>query len=168
MNKANVLISKTDYGFAIKVEGRASMECSPSLRNFGENIIQGAFSKIIFEMKDCQWMDSTFMGTLAMLGLKARKAGIIIEMLNMDEKNRSLIRDLGIEGLFKFDSCSDTIIDPDNSQNLCTSKPDQQNTAETVLKAHETLVEIDNSNAEKFGKVIEMVKKEIDDSSEKH
>ena len=164
MANANILISKTGYGYAIKVEGRANMDCSPALKNFGENITQGAFSKISFDMTACRWMDSTFMGTLAMLGLKAKKAGISIEMLNMDEKNRGLIRDLGIEGLFNFAASSDSSFDSSSTKNLTDSDSSQRATAETILEAHKTLAEVNDANAQKFGKVIEMVKKDIEDS----
>lgn len=142
------------------------MECSPSLKNFSENIVQGAFSKITFDMKDCLWMDSTFMGTLAMLGLKAKKAGISIEMLNMDEKNKGLIKDLGIDGLFSFED-SDSLPKESNWVDISSAQSTKQNTAETILAAHETLVEVDSSNAWKFDKVIEMVKKEIEESAKK-
>ena len=166
LSKANVLINKTDYGYAIKVEGRASMECSPSLKNFGENFVAGAFSKVVFDMKECQWMDSTFMGTLAMLGIKAKKADIAIEMVNMNEKLISLIRDLGIESLFKIYADSSLKFDSAGSYSLCS--PDgssAEDASNTILKAHESLVEASEGNASKFGKVIEMVKKDIKDSS---
>ena len=163
MKNATVLIVKTEYGYAVRVEGRANMECSPSLKNFGENIVQGAFSKIVFDMKECIWMDSTFMGTLAMLGLKAKKAGITIEMVNMDQKNTRLIRDLGIDGLFKFENSAPTPAPQDaNWVDISSAPSTMKNSAETILAAHETLVEVDDSNAQKFGKVIEMVKKDID------
>jgi len=159
--KANVLIVKADYGYAVKVEGRANIECSPPLKNFGENIIPGTITKITFDMSECSWMDSTFMGTLAMLGLKAKKAGISIEMLNMDQKNRNLISDLGIDGLFKFENIFNSSNSSANWTNITSSQPSPQSTAETILAAHETLVQVDDSNAQKFGKVIEMVKKDL-------
>lgn len=163
MKKADVLILKADYGYAVKVEGRANLECSPSLKNFGENIVPGAFSKITFDMSECAWMDSTFMGTLAMLGLKAIKAGISVEMHNMDFKNRELIKDLGIEGLFKFENSVVSPPDSANWTNIASAKASEKNTAETILEAHETLVEVDDSNIQRFGNVIEMVKKDLED-----
>lgn len=162
--KANVLIVKTDYGYAVKVEGRANLECSSPLKNFGENIIPGAFSKITFDMSECSWMDSTFMGTLAMLGLKSKKAGVSIEMHNMSPKNMDLIRDLGIDVLFKFEDTTNSSQSSANWTNITSSQPSQQSTAETILAAHETLVQVDDSNAQKFGKVIEMVKKDLEES----
>lgn len=161
--KANIFIVKTDDGYAVKVEGRANLECSPPLKNFGENIIPGTFTKITFDMSECSWMDSTFMGTLAMLGLRANKAGISIEMHNMGQKNKDLVRDLGIDGLFKFEDDTETSPNLTNWTNLTSSQPSQQSTAETILAAHETLAQVDDSNAQKFGKVIEMVKKDLEE-----
>ncbi len=164
MKKANVFIVKTDDGYAVKVEGRANLECSPPLKNFGENITSGAFSRIIFDMSECVWMDSTFMGTLALIGLKAKKFDISIELLNMDSKNKELLKDLGIDELFEFKNDSSIVTESSNWTDIAASKPSQQTTAETVLAAHETLLEVDDSNAQKFGNVIEMVKKDLEEA----
>ncbi len=164
MDKAKILISKTTYGYAVKVEGRANMEsCSP-LKTLGDSIVSGAFLKLSFDMELCQWMDSTFMGTLAMLGLRAKKAGIVMELHKADQKNRSLLTDLGIEGLFVFKD--DAVSELKTGEMIDSGQENSplKVSAEMILKAHETLVEVDKANEQKFGKVIEMVKKDIEAS----
>ena len=161
MNKANVMISRSNEGYNIKVDGRATFECSSPIKNFADNIVPGVIKKIIIDLQNCTWMDSTFMGTLAKLGLHAKKANISICIINSDNKNIKLLKELGIHRLFIFckgdsvDSCTSW----DNFESFNTEiKP---NIAETVLDAHETLMAVDKNNITKFCKVVELVKKDI-------
>jgi len=161
MNMGNVMIGREDYGYRIKVEGRATFECSPSLKNFADNITPGSVSKIVVDLESCIWMDSTFMGTLAILGLKSKKLDFVVEIHNADQKNSRLIRELGIESLFKFISCEPKKTDGKWEDIPESQKVDNKVMSETILKAHETLVEADSSNAPKFEKVIDLVKKDM-------
>jgi len=161
MSKGNIMIAREDGGYRIKVEGRANFECSPPLRNFSDNITLGSISRIVFDFSSCTWMDSTFMGTLAILGLKSRKLSIVVEIHNADQKNIGLIRDIGIEKLFKFVSDSSQKTDAKWENISEFQKNNNEDLAETVLKAHETLIEADSSNAPKFAKVIDLLKEDM-------
>jgi len=44
------------------------------------------------------------MGTLAILGLKAKQNNILLEILNIDDKNLKLLKQIGIQKLFTFDA----------------------------------------------------------------
>ncbi len=167
MSNGNIVIARQDSGYIIKVEGRANFECSPSLKNFSDNITSETISGIILDFNSCTWMDSTFMGTLAILGLKSRKLGVEVEIHNADQKNMRLIRDVGIENLFKFVSDSFQKTDVKGANISEFQKNNNKDLAETILKAHETLVEANSANAPKFEKVIDMVKKEIEKESGK-
>lgn len=167
MSKGNLMIAREDYGIIIKVEGRADLECSPPLKNFSDNIIPGSISRIVFDFSSCIWMDSTFMGTLAILGLKSRKLGIVVEIHNIDQKNMGLLKDIGIERLFKFEEDLSQKTEAKWENISDTQKSDDKALAETILKAHETLIEADSSNAPKFEKVIDLVKKDIEKKSDK-
>ena len=106
MNKANVMITRSSEGYTIKVEGRATFDCSSPIKNFIDNTVAGVIKKIIVDLASCTWMDSTFMGTLATLGLHAKKANIVVNILNASEKNIKLLKELGISSLFAFNSIS--------------------------------------------------------------
>ena len=47
-------------------------------------------------------MDSTFMGILAMLGLRAKKINAPMYVYNADEANLALLQGLGLRKLFEF------------------------------------------------------------------
>ena len=168
MSKCNIMMAHEDGEYIIEVEGRATFECSTSLKNFSDNIASGSVSKIVIDFRSCIYMDSTFMGVLAIVGLKSRKLGIVVEIHNADQKIMRLIKDIGIENLFKFVSDSSQKSYEKLERVSEFQKNDNESLAETVLKAHETLIEVNSSNAPKFEKVIELVKKEMKTETDKN
>ena len=102
MSKAKIIISRYDKCHNITIGGRATYECSPVLKNFTDNMIHDTINKIRIDFMFCTWMDSTFMGTLAILGLKAKQNNILLEILNIDDKNLKLLKQIGIQKLFTF------------------------------------------------------------------
>ena len=166
MNKANIMIARCKDGYNIKVEGRATFECSSPVKNFVDNIVAGIAKRITIDLSSCTWMDSTFMGTLATLGLHARKANIVVDILNASEKSIKLLKELGIYRLFIFNSIAPEPICND-WRSITSQAQDKDNIASTVLEAHETLMSVDKQNVLKFKKVVELIKKDIDTKDKK-
>lgn len=159
MDKRDLKIFKTSIGYLVKVYGRADFRYGTEFRRFARNL-SGDFGKVSIDLKECEAMDSTFMGTLAMLGLKGRKQDKPVEMLNTSEFCRGLLRGLGLIPLFDFESREATevgdlvIITADGDVELAT--------AEAVVEAHKTLVEADSANAPKFNAVIDYAEKDLE------
>ena len=155
--KADVSIAQSSGSYKIKVSGRASFECSPPLRNLAKSFDNEKVNCIAIDLADCESMDSTFMGVLAMIGLRAMKQNAPVEVLNTSDFNMNLLDGLGLSKLFCFKS--------DTAETICNFKSteglnaDQKN--DTVLEAHEILMVVDDANVEKFEKVVELVKKDI-------
>ncbi|QSH41160.1 hypothetical protein P0136_09470 [Lentisphaerota bacterium ZTH] len=159
MKKADLLIAHNRGVYNIKVEGRANFEYGLPLRNFAKNL-EGNFQRITINLKSCTGMDSTFMGILAMIGLKAKKINAVVEILNADDNNRHLLKGLGLEKLFNF--VEKKLKPADTADGEKPEVPeDQLSAAETVCEAHKTLVDIDDANAPKFEKVIEFADEDV-------
>ena len=105
-------------------------------------------------------MDSTFMGVLAMIGLKARKVGGVVEIINADTNNRHLLIGLGLEKLFAFIERQENLENADWQES--ESDKDRLTTAETVVEAHQTLMDVDQHNIPKFEKVVEFAQEDLD------
>lgn len=157
--KAEVYIAHNNHEYHIKVHGRATFECSSSLRNLAKSLGKETFSKITVDLQECTTMDSTFMGVLAMLGLRAKKGFASMEILNADDSNKALLFGLGLHKLFSF---AEYIEEDIEEWEETDNKIDAKENAETVLDAHESLMDIDEGNVQKFEKVVDMVKKDID------
>jgi len=158
MKDSDLLISVKDNVYSIKVSGRANFEYGVPLREMAKNL-DDKFTMVCFDMADCLAMDSTFMGVMTMIGLKAAKIKAEVEILNASPTIQKLLKDLGIARLFTFVNASKA---PQAAQTLQTSDKNILNTAETVSEAHKVLVEADSANAAKFDKVIEYADQDVE------
>ena len=161
MKETDVLIAHNKGVYNIKVEGRATFEYGPPLRTLAKNLENEIFERISVDLRECTGMDSTFMGLLAMLGLRARKINAVMEILNANEMNVGLLGGLGLEKLFKF-SVRDTADEKDKDWKKTETQSDKLSTAEAVVDAHDTLMDVDPGNIPKFERVVDFAKKDLD------
>lgn len=159
MKQAKVLIARKNGQYHIKVEGRATFECSPPLRNFANSLDEHDCKGIFIDLSGCVSMDSTFMGILAMVGMKAKKIASSVSIVNASENNKNLLNGLGLQKIFTYTTSSE--IESQQRWMEAGSSSDKMEKAETVLEAHETLMEVDKKNIPKFQNVVDFVKKDI-------
>ncbi len=159
METGEVFLSEKDGVQYIRVKGNASFVCAPPLRELAKKLAAEPFGGLKIDLEECTWMDSTFMGMLAMLGLNAKKKGVPAEILNASEQNEKLLCGLGLKKVFEFKAGPFTAGDDVPASSNDTSA---EGRARNVLDAHQTLMDIDISNVQKFEKVVEFVKKDID------
>lgn len=163
MKKADILISQSHGVYKIKVEGRATFEAGPPIRNLAKSIKNESVQKISVDLKECTGMDSTFMGVLAMLGLEARKLNAPVEILGANDENLGLLEGLGLKKLFNFiNEVSTDIFDTKNWERVGGDPTTIRERAETVYEAHDTLMDVDVENVPKFEKVVDLAKKDLD------
>ena len=144
----------------VSLSGRVNFETVVPLREFVNNM-PAEISNITVDLADCLSMDSTCMGVLSMMALMGVKRKLKIRLLNAGG-NRQLLKGLGVEKLFKFEDgevehfCN--VIYPQEK----TDSKDLTAAAETVLQAHESLVDADSGNQQRFGTVIEMTRQDVE------
>jgi anti-anti-sigma regulatory factor len=161
--KAKILIAVEGGEYHIKVDGRATFEVSSPVRNLAMKIDNGPLKGVYVNLESCSGMDSTFIGVIAMLGLYARKQNVPSVILNSNENNKKLLNGLGLYKIFTYAEDSYAGVKKwTDSSSESPAKPDAVETAKTVLTAHETLMDIDESNVPRFKNVVEFVKKDLD------
>ena len=158
METGEIFISNKDGVHHIRVKGNASFVCAPPLRELAKKLPAEPFNGLRIDLEECTWMDSTFMGMLAMLGLSARKKSVPAEIFNASEQNEKLLAGLGLKKVFEFRIGAFDDVAGAAASNATTPESNAHN----VLDAHQTLMDIDISNVPKFEKVVEFVKKDID------
>ncbi len=160
-NSGEVFISSTDGEHRIKVTGRATFDCAPPLRDLANSLAKVSFTAIRVDLGACEWMDSTFMGVLAMLGLRAKAVNAVMEICRADEQNQSLLIGLGLKKLVTF--TQNSLDREDDSWIQGNQSPvNVAEGAQTVLEAHQTLMDVDAENVPKFEKVVDLVQQDID------
>lgn len=127
-------------------------------------MINRGHREFVVDLRDCPVMDSTFMGTLAGIALRLREIGQgTLHVTNLNERNGDLLRNLGLDQLFVVDLCgispegANQTVKPINSD----AGPDREAQAQTMLEAHEALVEASPENLTKFKDVLEYLKQDL-------
>jgi anti-anti-sigma factor len=147
----------------LRITGRGSFKVSTALKQFLESVTSHlSISKVVIDLKDCIGMDSTFMGVLAGLSGRLKKAQCDIVLIRVSEKNKHLLTTLGVDQV--VDICTDTCgnLTIDSEVESLSVRSSQKDLAETALKAHEDLAELTEENQPRFKRVIELLREDVD------
>lgn len=165
-----LLVSVQGTTAFIRVLGRGSFKISTSLKEFGRGALEQGCRCLALDMAECVGMDSTFMGVLAGLAMELkRRGGGRIVMVNLSIRTRGLLGTLGL----------DQVIEPHMTGNLpddlkaafggggpalapvAGQEESQRTTAETMLEAHENLVNLSPENLPKFKDVLTFLREDL-------
>jgi anti-anti-sigma regulatory factor len=158
MADAKILVASDSNIAQVRVIGRATFSCSQSLRDFGLEMVGAEVRRFLIDLSECQGMDSTFMGIMALIARRVAAKGNQVEIVNAGKSPKKLLGELGITKLFAFTHTNETDVD---WSSLCKSEPDDDNQQQTILEAHETLMEADAGNIPKFKNVVEFLKQDL-------
>ena len=160
MRDIDLRIANRGEVYLVQARGRANFEYAVPLRELAKSL--ASFERFCIDLSECSAMDSTFMGVLTMLALKGAKAGRKVEILGANDTLRKLLHDLGVERLFAFEPAAAAPAELLHSLKSATPEADLLAGAETVEEAHETLVDADSGNAERFESVIKFAKADVE------
>ncbi len=158
---SNILVGCSKKVVWVRVEGKGSFLNSAGLKEFARAMVNRGYREFVVDLRNCPVMDSTFMGTLAGIALRLREIGQgALHVTNLNERNGDLLRNLGLDQLFAIDLCglSETA---EAAKPLEAGAPGKQDQAQTMLEAHEALVEASPQNLTKFKDVLEYLKQDL-------
>lgn len=148
----------------IRIAGRANFALSVQFRQLMRHLREGGHSRVLLDLSDCTFMDSTFLGILAFESnsMAAKDAGGVhprMELLNPRPDIREIIQDLGVSHLVSF-------ADQDLSKTEFKDVPESGKTSaldlnRTCLEAHELLMALHPANVEKFRDVARFFAEEL-------
>jgi len=154
----------TDHAVLIQVTGRGSFKVAAPLKQFIIQVTsQRPLSTVAIDLEECVGMDSTFMGVLAGLAGRLKKNSQTLELINLSEKNVQLLQTLGVDQVLSFyrDDHGHQLAAHETTS-VSAAPSSQKEMAETALRAHEKLVQINEANRPKFKRVIEFLKEDVD------
>ncbi len=150
----------------IRVNGRANfLNCSP-LRTFLQEMSEKGKQKFTLDFSNCVGMDSTFLGILAgaAIDMKRQKPAGKITLTGLGIRNLDLVKNLGLDRIVDIAEYAPTG-DSDNESHveigLTGEAQSEAESTKMVLGAHESLVEADHDNIEKFEDVILFLKNQV-------
>jgi len=159
-----LFIAMSDSVGLARVQGRGSFKISKTLKQFAAQMLDDGRKTLVMDLKYCEGMDSTFMGTLAGISQRYQKAGgDPVMMTSVSPKLHQLMKTLGLDRLVKIQASSW------KTQEQVTSLPEGEpsqdselEAAEHILEAHETLCKISPENLSKFEDCLNYLRQDVE------
>jgi anti-anti-sigma factor len=132
----------------IRAEGHVTAAVCPPLKAklFARLDAQPRAQAVLFDLSDCEYMDSTFLGLIVGAQKRFQAAGgDKIVILNANEACRGLLRTIGVLGLIRLSE--EKIALPDDMERM-DSGP--RASAQFILDAHEELSGLSEENRKRF------------------
>ncbi len=145
----------------VRVHGRGTFKVGPALKQFGTTAIEQGCSRIVVEMQECVGMDSTFMGILAGLSTVLKKTGREVVLVNLSEKNLFLLKMLGLLHLVRVETSVDDPAVPVVAEQSLRTGEDKRQMTQTMITAHEALIDASPDNIVKFKDVLAYLKEDL-------
>lgn len=152
-------VSRADEAVLIQVHGLGNMYLAPTLQSFVESEMNAGFLSFIVDLKHCQGLDSTFMGTFIGLSMMVKNKFGWFCLVNVSEDNRRLLKMLGIihlvsihEGEFPVAEGEMTTLNPTNDPYVRQKQ---------IHGAHRLLMDADPANQARFGPFIKALEEEM-------
>jgi len=113
---------------------------------------------LVIDFSQCTGVDSTFLGLLAKMSLKmfSYEPKGTLSIINLNDRLYENVCNLGLDRILTVQKDSPIKFIPEKTINISSVNKD------TMLSAHESLIEVDDANEQKFQDVITFLKKRVD------
>lgn len=156
--EAQLLAADTEDVAALRIIGRANFKVSGEFREFGLRAVRGERRALILDFGQCVSVDSTILGVIAMIGLEGRGTTAVIAA-NADEVVQKQLLGVGLKKLLTFaDAENGGQFDWSSLCEAAAGSVDTAQVADTMLDAHEALMNLDERNIPVFRDVVELLK----------
>ena len=159
-----MLVSIIDKLVLVKISGRANFAASVDFKSLVSELRKRGYHAFALELSECVIMDSTFLGVLSGLALKAAEAEgppRLIQLFNAPPRIIDLLENLGVAHLFRI--CTQRVPDFTRFEAVPASgdAPTREEISRTCLEAHELLMAINPDNIPKFKDVTRFLAEDL-------
>lgn len=160
---AKILVQVCGCEVRARVSGRANFAASPDFKALIEAMESRGYKQFALDLKDCQIMDSTFVGVLASLGGRMETAGgdAFVEVANPNERIVELFDSLGIADLFRVTTRNLGDLSACEQIDCSAEGHTKAELSRTSLDAHNRLMELNPANTAKFKDVTEFLREDL-------
>ena len=143
----------------LRVEGNGTFQNSALLRVYTEQMFEAGHRSFAFDLHECEMMDSTFLGTLTGLALRLREDPRgRVGFARVNAKVESLFGRYGLDRVLAFQGFEAAPPAPGEMEELDLSTTPGFKRG-TIVEAHEALAASSPENEERFGEVVEFLKR---------
>lgn len=150
MQSGQIMVGAHQGIYVIKLVGDVRLNLCTSFDNFIDNMFaHDDFSDVVFDLHDAEGVDSTTLGLMAKVAIRALERGCQKPLaLSADPGIRHLLDAMGFEALIEVSrEHRDYATEPEPLQ---CKNPDECAAREKVLEAHRVLMSLNENNAETF------------------
>ncbi len=161
----SILVGCSQKVVCIRVQGKGSFQNSTGIKDFAAAMILRGHRDFVVDLAGCPVMDSTFMGTLAGVAQRLLRLGQGgLHVINANERNTDLLQGLGLDQIVSMEG-KDSLLalesQAETQDQLPAAPADKRTTTETMIAAHQALVDADPDNLCKFKDVLDYLKQDL-------
>jgi anti-sigma B factor antagonist len=156
-----VWIGTAEGCVVLRVEGRATHVVSAAVRQVLSELLQRSYLQFDVDLAACTYLDSTFLGVLAELGLRLKDRAGLMTISHASPDKFELFRTLGIAPLFHFrgrDVPKEVSAELAELPSSAVSRPLW---AKTLISAHRALIEANRANTPLFKDVLQFLNEDL-------
>jgi anti-anti-sigma factor len=147
----------------VRVRGRAQAHQCPAFRRFAEDALNGRAARLQIDLSECDYFDSTFLGTLLHLRrTPGQDGGSVLSLVAPSEECLQILGRMGAKTLFRIDTgCS--VNDDSHWDLLQEEQPGQCGVdfKRHVVQAHQELAEVDGPMQDKYRMIAELAAQDL-------
>ena len=142
-----ISVACSDELVLVALTGSGSMNNSHVIHKFVKHMAVNGMSEVCMDMQQCTGMDSTFMGTLVLMKEELGRCGGRLFLVNLNEANHDKLEELGVVKLLDI---AGNMQLPEVGFKKLEVNDSLENRMKLVLQAHESLIQANEGNREKF------------------
>lgn len=164
-----LLVMRQSNHAIIRLVGRGSFKNSGVLKDFALHALDAGDSSILIDLGACAGMDSTFMGVIAGLAMRLKKApGGQVTLANVSDRLAGLLSTLGLDLIVRVipvgqrdPELSGLLNHDEGLKAISPAATPGEQTAALMLEAHEDLVKASPANLPKFKNVLDFLREDV-------
>ena len=155
----SVSYAETPEATLLVVRGRLTWLYGQILFDTAMAIIDGG-RRLVIDLERCEHLDSTLLGTLHELTLRAQENGTGIRLQRVSEKLRASFEELSMAAVLDNVTAKPLPV-PDKLTGIDLHVTHGERQQQRLLKAHEMLAELSDDNREQFASLVETLRAEL-------
>ena len=145
----------------MKVTERGTLEMATGFRNWIDTVMATPeVTSVMLDVSDCTGLDSTFMGLMVSLGIRAMKSKrpLALFVVNASPFHRKLLDGIGVSRIWKYMEEKVPKLDHATLAEVArTASVMDPATRDIIIAAHQALMNVDENNIPKFKDVVELL-----------
>jgi anti-anti-sigma factor len=147
----------------VRVRGKAQAHQCPAFRRFAEEMLAGSADRLQVDLSECDYFDSTFLGTLLHLRKTPGQDGSsMLTLVAPSEQCLQILGRMGAKSLFRIDhGCS--VDDSQQWHVLPEEQPGQcgLDFKRNVVEAHQELAQVNGPMQDKYRMIADLAAQDL-------